>query len=123
APASGAVPPATMIWTSWATNGSALDRVLEQQKGFAAVAPQIKIEVRNEPSGTEYYTKLKAQLAADTGPDVVRAASQDWEALAKNGALMDVTARIAKEAKNAPLQSIYPNSAPSAEYQGKTVRV
>ena len=111
--------PASLVWTSWATAGAELERVQEQGKSFVRTAPHITIDIRNEPSGAGYYTKLISQLAGGTGPDVFRAASPEWEDLAKNGSLTDITPLIAKEPKNTPLQNIYPNILPSAKYKGK----
>jgi ABC-type glycerol-3-phosphate transport system substrate-binding protein len=118
-PGTAAAKPASIVWTSWATAGAELERVQEQQKGFAAAAPHITVEIRNEPSGTDYYTKLFAQLAGGTGPDVVRAASPEWEDLARSGSLMDITLLVGKEPKNAPLQNIYSNILPSTKYKGR----
>src|SRR5688500_18497838 len=118
-PSAAAVKPATIIWTSWATAGAELERIQEQQKGFAAVAPQVKVDVQNTPSGTEYYTKLFAQLSGGTGPDVFRSQSPEWEDLAKSGSLAEVGPMIAKEPKTSGLHSIYPTILPSTKFRGK----
>ena len=118
-PSAASVKPATIIWTSWATAGAELERIQEQQKGFAAVAPQVKVDVQNTPSGTEYYTKLFAQLSGGTGPDVFRSQSPEWEDLAKAGSLAEVAPLIAKEPKSSGLQTIYPTILPSTKYRGK----
>ena len=119
APSASQVKPATIIWTSWATAGAELERIQEQQKGFAAVAPQVKVDVQNTPSGTEYYTKLFAQLSGGTGPDVFRSQSPEWEDLAKSGSLTEVAPLIAKEPKSSGLQNIYPTVLPSTKFRGK----
>jgi multiple sugar transport system substrate-binding protein len=119
APSTAELKPSSIIWTSWATAGPELERVQEQQKGFASVAPQIKVDVQNTPSGAEYYTKLFAQLSSGTGPDVFRAASPEWEDLARSGSLREVAPLIAKEPKGLGLQNIYPTVLPSTKYRGK----
>ncbi|HET7770251.1 MAG TPA: sugar ABC transporter substrate-binding protein [Chloroflexota bacterium] len=119
APTAQSVKPTTIIWTSWATAGAELERIQEQQKGFATAAPQVTVNIQNTPSGTEYYTKLFAQLSSGSGPDVFRSQSPEWEDLAKSGSLMEVAPLIAKEPKSSGLQNIYPSVLPSTKFRGK----
>jgi multiple sugar transport system substrate-binding protein len=57
---------------------------------FQKEYPNVKVEIENIGSGTEYWTKLQTMVAAGTAPDVLYPATHNAYALASNGALMFV---------------------------------
>ncbi len=57
---------------------------------FEKENPNIKIEIENIGSGTEYWIKLQTMIAGGTAPDVIYPATHNAYALAANGALLFV---------------------------------
>lgn len=57
---------------------------------FEKEHPNIKIEIENIGSGTEYWTKLQTMIAGGTAPDVIYPATHNAYALASKGALLNL---------------------------------
>ncbi|MBI5302853.1 MAG: sugar ABC transporter substrate-binding protein [Chloroflexi bacterium] len=65
-------------------------------EAFQKQNPNIKVEIENISSGTEYWIKLQTMIAGATAPDVIYPATHNAYALASKGALMtldDLAAR------------------------------
>lgn len=57
-------------------------------EAFQKQNPNIKVEIENIGSGTEYWTKLQTMIAGGTAPDVIYPATHNAYALASQGALV-----------------------------------
>ncbi len=75
-----------MRWDQARLDGVAKPVIDAFQKEY----PNVKVEIENIGSGTEYWTKLQTMVAAGTAPDVLYPATHNAYALASNGALMFV---------------------------------
>lgn len=68
---------------------------------FEQIYPNIDIEIV-WPSTGEYYDKLRALIAADMIPDLMRIVVEQYQSLAEGGALLDLLPLIEKERKENP---------------------
>ncbi|QPC85014.1 extracellular solute-binding protein [Phototrophicus methaneseepsis] len=64
---------------------------------FQEEHPEIQVEWQHTPDAGEYGTVLLTNLAAGTAPDTSFILSDQYETLAANGVLMDITDRIAND--------------------------
>ena len=63
--------PATLVWTSWATDDYGKFREQRRLDLWEPLHPEITVDMQNRPS-REYMDKLVAELAGGVGPDVFR---------------------------------------------------
>ena len=88
-----AAPPAKQVTLRWFMrwDQARLDGVAKPViAAFEKENPNIKIEIENIGSGTEYWIKLQTMIAGGTAPDVIYPATHNAYALAANGALLFV---------------------------------
>jgi multiple sugar transport system substrate-binding protein len=70
--APGPVAPATLVWTSWATDDYGKFREQRRLDLWRPEHAGIEVDMQNRPGGQPYMDKLLAELAAGGGPDVFR---------------------------------------------------
>ncbi|MBI3974038.1 MAG: sugar ABC transporter substrate-binding protein [Chloroflexi bacterium] len=106
APPVATIAPAVLSFSSYSFNGY---EALENQllPGFKRQNPSVEVKTEYAP-GADYWTKVQAQIASDTTPDVGIGAHPRVVSLAKLGALAVLDDLIARD--RYPLQQFLPSS-------------
>ena len=93
APSASTVPASSaatkVVWSNWAVDVGSKARLEEQKRAYETAVPGSTVELQNTPIG-EYMTKLLANYAADTAPDVVRLNTEQLPIFASRGQVVDL---------------------------------
>ncbi len=90
-----ALSPVKIVWSNWAIDAGSKARLEEPKRGFESTMPGATVELQNTPIG-EYMTKLLANYAANTAPDIVRLNTEQLPIFASRGQVVDLDPLLAR---------------------------
>lgn len=108
----------TVVWSTW---GSAdeLTRYKEFNADFMKRHPDITVKFQPVASYDDYHSKLLAQLASNTAPDVFYVGDDKIGQFVDSGRLMDMTALMNSTDSNTKPDDFYPGLFGAAQKDGE----